>query len=197
MVLCYRARYRPVDLSLRSFSDSGRNVSAPFSGFFVNEQSEFTMIEKLVALRQKLSNVAFSLTRDYNRADDCVQDTILRVLEHENPIDNVEAFAMTTLRRVIVDSFRVKAIRKESPIVDGFEPAQTDRNERAVIYEIASEGFADLPLEGRDRQIVNWLISGAPAYEVKQIFEMTDDTYNRTISRIREKCSKARAITVE
>lgn len=155
------------------------------------------MIEKLVALRQKLSNVAFALTRDYNRADDCVQDAIVRVLEYENPIDNVEAFAMTTLRRVIVDSYRVKSRRAEVEIAEGFEPVQTDRNERGLLYEMASEGFADLPLEGRDRQIVNWLISGAPAYEVKQIFEMTDDTYNRTISRIREKCSKARAITVE
>jgi RNA polymerase sigma-70 factor, ECF subfamily len=92
---------------------------------------------------------------DRQRAEDLVQETLVRAWLHPDALDPVRgsarAWLFTTLRNLAIDAWRRQAARVGEVITDSPpEPASVDETDRAVESWLVAEALARLSLSHRE-----------------------------------------------
>ncbi|HEX6499300.1 MAG TPA: sigma-70 family RNA polymerase sigma factor [Micromonosporaceae bacterium] len=92
---------------------------------------------------------------DHQRAEDVVQETMLRAWRHPDALDpergSVRAWLFTTARNISIDSWRRRSVRVAEVVTDTPpEPPGTDETERAVEGWLIADALARLSREHRD-----------------------------------------------
>jgi RNA polymerase sigma-70 factor (ECF subfamily) len=86
---------------------------------------------------------------DRHRAEDLVQETLLRAWRHPEALDpergSVRAWLFTTARRLAIDAWRRRSVRVSEVVTDTLpEPAANDETDRAVEAWTVAEALARL-----------------------------------------------------
>lgn len=97
---------------------------------------------------------AFRLTRDRTRAEDVVQETLLRAWQHPEVVDNTERSArswlFTVARNMIIDESRSARARSEVHAADGVpEQAGPDEVNKALDRLLIADAMVGLSAEHR------------------------------------------------
>nr|WP_313900034.1 sigma-70 family RNA polymerase sigma factor [Dactylosporangium roseum] len=93
---------------------------------------------------------------DRQRAEDLVQETLLRAWQHPGALDpargSIRAWLFTTARNLAIDAWRRRSVRVGEVLTDHLPetPAADDETERAVESWVVSEALARLSQSHRE-----------------------------------------------
>lgn len=92
---------------------------------------------------------------DRQRAEDVVQETMLRAWRHPDALDpergSVRAWLFTTARNISIDTWRRRSVRVAEVVTDTLpEPVGTDETERAVEGWLVADALARLSRQHRE-----------------------------------------------
>lgn len=147
-----------------------------------------TIADALLAAVPSLRAFAISLSGNVDRADDLVQDTLLRALSHIDsfePGTNLHAWLFTILRNLFHSEYRKQ--RREVPDVDGIhasrlagQPEQSDR----LFMEDFKIALGRLPPDQREAL----LLVGASGFS----YEEAASICNCAVGTIKSRVNRAR-----
>lgn len=91
-------------------------------------------------------------TGDAQRAEDVVQEVILRLWRQAPAVDNVRAYLAQSVRNLLVDQYRAAARRPQESALDGMPPAADPvaQIDRALDRVLVDEALARLSVDHRD-----------------------------------------------
>jgi RNA polymerase sigma-70 factor (ECF subfamily) len=97
---------------------------------------------------------ALRLTGDQARAEDVVQETLLRAWRHPEVTDEVErsarAWLFTVARNIVIDESRTRRARSEVPMADLPEPARTgDSSDELLMTWVVADAVTRLSSDHR------------------------------------------------
>lgn len=135
-----------------------------------------------------LTRFATNLTRNGDRANDLVQDTVMRLLTRDPEaahIDNIKSFMMSTLRNLFVDSTRRGKWFAADVDVDDLETASNDAPQdlQLATKEVIAE-IGKLP-EEMARTLTAHVIDGKSYTEIAREFGVPIGTVTSRINRAR------------
>jgi RNA polymerase sigma-70 factor (ECF subfamily) len=140
--------------------------------------------EQLLKVVPRLRAFAISLTYDPDRADDLVQDTLLRALSNLDRFDpdtNLQAWMFTILRNEFHTHHRKR--RREVEDVDGFFAAQlTTPPEQPGNVEFAELRLALARLSPQHREVL--LLVGAEGFSYEEAAEICSTKVGTIKSRV-------------
>src|SRR4051812_3890351 len=146
--------------------DSARRALADWNCPAADEKAREAFQTELVAIVPSLRAFAMSLVGDLVKADDLVQDTIVRALQKRHafaPGTNLQAWAFTMMRNLFYSAYRSR--RREVEDVDGVDAARLcvlpDQFGSIQFAELRS-ALAKLPDEQREAVL---LIGAGLSYE--------------------------------
>ena len=114
------------------------------------------LTKKLVDLQNELFQFAYKLTSDYDNAQDLLQDTSLKVLNHQDMFveeTNFKGWVYTIMRNIFINNYRKEM--REQTFVDKTEGAYFLNQANNLAYD-STESNHDLK---EIRRIVNALPS--------------------------------------
>ncbi len=160
-------------------------------------KSEFNMREALLGAVPSLRAFAISLSGDVDRADDLVQDTLVRALANVHrfePGTNLNAWLFTILRNLFHSEYRKR--RREVEDADGSyaetlktQPEQTSR----VEFEEFRTALAKLPEDQREALVLVGA-SGFSYEEAAEICGCAVGTIKSRVNRARTRLSQLLSI---
>lgn len=90
---------------------------------------------------------------DRARAEDVVQETLLRAWRHRVVLDNpppaVRSWLFTVARNIIIDEWRTKRARSEFPVADVPEAGVEDHTDQLLLSWVVSEALTRLSSDHR------------------------------------------------
>ena len=141
-------------------------------------------MKQIVPLRAELMARAVGLTRDSNRAEDLVQEVMLRLWDKREQLDdhpNCMALALRILRNCFLDEERR---RKMSP--EGMLLSPLEEKEEATDWELIRWIVEHLPpLQQRIFRMKE--MEGCESEEIQQITGCSADSVRQNLSRARRK----------
>jgi RNA polymerase sigma-70 factor (ECF subfamily) len=144
--------------------------------------------DRLAGAIPRLRAFAISLTRDVSRADDLVQETILKAwsnMEKFDPATNLDAWLFTILRNTFYSSLR--KTRREVPDVDGAHAAQLSErpaHDARLAFKDFQAAFDALSPEHREVLI----LVGASGFTCEEAAEMM----GVAVGTVKSRTSRAR-----
>jgi RNA polymerase sigma-70 factor (ECF subfamily) len=144
--------------------------------------------DRLAGAIPRLRAFAISLTRDVSRADDLVQETILKAwsnMEKFDPATNLDAWLFTILRNTFYSSLR--KTRREVPDVDGAHASQLSErpaHEARLAFKDFQAAFDALSPEHREVLI----LVGASGFTCEEAAEMM----GVAVGTVKSRTSRAR-----
>jgi RNA polymerase sigma-70 factor (ECF subfamily) len=91
---------------------------------------------------------------DTARAEDLVQETLLRAWRHPEVLDRapdgVRAWLFTVARNIAIDQWRSQRSRREQPTADLPEQATADASDQILLTWVVTEALAQLSPEHRE-----------------------------------------------
>jgi RNA polymerase sigma-70 factor (ECF subfamily) len=138
----------------------------------------------LLAVTPSLRAFALSLVGDRDRADDLVQDTILRALQKQDrfePDTKLQAWLFTILRNLFYSDYRRR--KREVEDVDGLYAAKLStlpEQPRCAEFEALRSALARLSDEQREAV----LLVGAQGYSYEQVAEICGAPLGTIKSRV-------------
>jgi RNA polymerase sigma-70 factor, ECF subfamily len=118
------------------------------------EPVDQAFVDELMGSLKSLRAYAISLTRDIHRAEDLVQETVLKAISRQEKFEagtNLQAWLMTILRNLFFSARRTK--QREVEDTDGSHAATMisipDQEDRLAVQDLHT-ALAKLPLEQRE-----------------------------------------------
>lgn len=148
---------------------------------------------RLVAILPDLRGFARGLCREYDRADDLVQDAVVRALaamDQFQPGSNFKAWTFTILRNLYVSGFRDRRIRFEP--LDEVDQLllQAPSQEDALAMQKLDEAVQKLPPLRREALILV-VAQGLPYGQVAAICRCAVGTIKSRVARARDELRAA------
>lgn len=111
----------------------------------------------------------FSLVRDPGRAEDIVQETLLRAWQRPRVLDqsalSARAWLFTVARNIVIDEHRSARSRRELGMESPPEQSTPDRSDQVLDSWLISEALASLSADHRD-VIVRSYYRGLTTYQI-------------------------------
>ncbi|MBB4039832.1 RNA polymerase sigma-70 factor (ECF subfamily) [Microvirga flocculans] len=146
------------------------------------------LVDGIMASLPSLRSFAISLTRDVHRAEDLVQETILRAISRQESFEagtNLQAWLFTILRNLFFSAHRKS--QREVEDVDGSHAAALitipDQEDRIVVQDLEA-ALAKLPQEQREAI----LLVGAEGLS----YEETAEALGVKVGTIKSRVNRAR-----
>lgn len=149
--------------------------------------------EEIIRSIPSLRAFALSLARAQDRADDLVQDTMLRAfgrLDSFEPGTNLQAWLFTILRNAFYSDVRKR--RREVDDADGFHAARlmsAPGQESSVLYADFLRAFAQLNADQREA-LVLVVAAGFPFEDAAQIMGVALGTAKSRVIRARARLAE-------
>src|SRR5512141_2574677 len=90
---------------------------------------------------------------DQARAEDVLQETLLRAWRHpailDEPAPALRSWLFTVARRIVIDEWRTKRARSELPVADVPEPGVDDDTDQVLLSWVVGDALARLSPEHR------------------------------------------------
>lgn len=139
-----------------------------------------------------LYRYAFSLCNDPDLSFDLVQQCCEKLLNHKNPVINIDKYAMTILRNQYIDNYRRKKLEL---VVDSQLKHQDSITEQDVIKDLESyfidEQHVDILLEKLDdseRELVFlWAVQELTMSEIAKLLNLPRGTVLSKMHRLRKR----------
>lgn len=144
-----------------------------------------------------LRRYARHLTGDPDRADDLVQDCLLRALTRAHrfqPGSNLRAWLTTILRNLHVDSHRRDGRRSNALTASGYGRVTSSAANQEWSVEVSqlSRRIAGMP--AHDRQVLSMIgVAGLSTMEAAQALDLPPGTVKSRLSRARKRLATAEA----
>ncbi|MGP3925581.1 sigma-70 family RNA polymerase sigma factor [Streptomyces sp. 8N616] len=139
---------------------------------------------------------------DTHRAEDVVQETLLRAWRHSGALDptveTVRPWLFTVVRNLVIDGYRAREIRPaEFPVSMLLEHAVPDECERALTAQIVAEAMADLAQHHREVLVHVHYLGRSTARTAKELNIPPGTVKSRTYYAMRAlRCAlEARGVT--
>ena len=135
--------------------------------------NEVALMQQLHADHAKsLWNYSLRLTgHDRARAEDVVQETLLRAWRNrvvlDNPAPAVRAWLFTVARNIVIDEWRTKRARTEFPVADVPENGVDDHTDQLLLSWVVAEALTRLSSEHR-AVLLECYYRGRPVSEAAQ-----------------------------
>jgi RNA polymerase sigma-70 factor (ECF subfamily) len=159
---------------------------------------EVSLRDEMLAALPNLRAFAISLTNDSVRADDLVQDTILRAWANSHrfePSTNLHAWLFTILRNLFVSEYRKR--RREVEDVDGFHAAKLmtlPHQQVHLDFEDLRAALAKLSVDHREALLL--VIAQGVSYEdAAKICGVAVGTIKSRVNRARHRLAELLGIT--
>ena len=93
------------------------------------------------------------LTRDPSRAEDVVQETLLRAWRHPSVLDSptpaLRSWLMTVARNIVIDEWRTHRSRTELPVAQVPDDGEDDHTDQILLSWVVAEALTRLSPEHR------------------------------------------------
>ncbi|WP_417567815.1 RNA polymerase sigma factor [Marinobacter sp.] len=155
------------------------------------------MQQKITDLLPSLRRFAYSLTGSMADADDLLQNTVERLLNHERPEDvDLTKWAFRICRNVWIDECRARKVRRDAAEQPELRDSLVTDGEHQTTKEIewnrVDSAMSRLPQD--QRQIISLVaIQGMPYKMVAEILEVPRGTVMSRLARARAALSEALA----
>lgn len=145
-----------------------------------------------VALRVKLISFGSAFSGDSEAVADMVQETMLTILKLEKMPENVENYAVITLRHKLCRYFKWRNSRKETGFPESATGSTVEPISPVVVDATAemAERLEAMDFPPQWKEIIVMVMAGIPACEIATSRNLTLSGYYKVISRIREHARK-------
>lgn len=149
--------------------------------------------EKIIAIKDKLFRLAFSIMGNREDAEDVVQDTLLRVWNKQetlNAIDNPEGYSMRAVRNIALDKLASKENQhgslsdSDNGNVSNEHPDENmeKREQLGLIYQLIER------LPEKQRSVMQLRDIEEMSYkEIAEVMNITEEQVKVTLFRARKK----------
>ncbi len=155
---------------------------------------EIQFRQRIMPLHKRLFAYALSILGDESDAADCLQEAFIKLWEHRQriaQIDNVEAYALITVRNIAVNNLSRNRIQRagtpEHPpeFIDP-QPGPGDQIERREQLQAVAAMLKELP-DNQRRVIMLSAVSGLSNTQIREATGFSDDNVRVLLSRGRRK----------
>jgi len=116
---------------------------------------------------------------DHPRAEDVVQETLLRAWRHRSVLDSpptaVRSWLFTVARNIVIDEWRTRRARREFPVADVPDEREEDHTDQLVLSWVVAEALSRLSPEHR-AVLLECYYRGRPVYEAAQRLGVPEGT---------------------
>jgi RNA polymerase sigma-70 factor (ECF subfamily) len=121
-----------------------------------------------------------SLTgHDRARAEDVVQETLLRAWRHPSVLDSpspaVRSWLFTVARNIVIDEWRTRRARSEFPVAEVPDSGEDDRSDQLLLSWVVAEALTRLSPEHR-AVLRECYYRGRPVAEAAQLLGVPEGT---------------------
>lgn len=149
--------------------------------------------ERIIAIKDKLFRLAFSIMGNREDAEDVVQDTMLRVWNRKDvldTIDNPEGYSMQATRNIALDKLALKGNQNDKLSESHLSDAPTEhpdetmekREQLDLVYRLIDQ------LPEKQRTVMQLRDVEEMTYkEIAEVMNITEDQVKVTLFRARQK----------
>ena len=116
---------------------------------------------------------------DRARAEDVVQETLLRAWRHpavlESPAPALRSWLMTVARNIVIDEWRTRRARSEFPVADVPERGDDDHTDQVLLSWVVAEALTRLSAEHR-AVLRECYYRGRPVAEAAELLGVPEGT---------------------
>lgn len=152
-------------------------------------------VENKNALLKMISNIL----KNVEQAEDSYQNSVIRLLKHDKPVDNIRSFVFTTMHNQSVRDIRVNRIMKGSAVqkVLEFETAHFETPENILLQQDCKDDLRSILdddiLSVKRKRVMDIVMNndeGVPYYQLAADNNIDPETFRTHIKLSRKELKK-------